>query len=259
MFKSTKYSFILFLLTAIFIIPVLAATITISPDNMNGWFSAAETGDAAPAQFVFGPGNPPAGAGSARFVLDDGGDGVILVTSLVGVRLDEFTTMNYSTYVTQNTGVQTIALQFNIDFDLTDANSSWQGRMVYEPYYDNSVLTGQWQTWDALAGRWWFTGLPGRANCPISSPCSVATILSLYPNIGVQANPNLGAVLFKAGSGWTVFDGNVDALTLGINGIDTTYDFEPGTASCRNGGWQSLGFRNQGQCISAIVSNSGGN
>jgi hypothetical protein len=31
----------------------------------------------------------------------------------------------------------------------------------------------------------------------------------------------------KAGSGWVTFDGNADALTIGVEGEDTTYDFEP--------------------------------
>jgi hypothetical protein len=32
----------------------------------------------------------------------------------------------------------------------------------------------------------------------------------------------------KAGSGWSSFDGNVDALSVGIDGAETIFDFEGG-------------------------------
>lgn len=72
------------------------------------------------------------------------------------------------------------------------------------------------------------------------------------------------AIVFKAGSGWSSFDGNVDKFTIGINdgngGEDiTTYDFNlhdtPATAEqCKNGGYKTFSpptgvYKNQGQCI----------
>jgi hypothetical protein len=45
-----------------------------------------------------------------------------------------------------------------------------------------------------------------------------------FPNIGIHAN--FGAVVLKAGSGWSAFRGNADDLRIGIDGVVTVYDFE---------------------------------
>ncbi len=63
--------------------------------------------------------------------------------------------------------------------------------------------------------------------------------------------------ILKAGSGWASFDGNVDALTIGIGGSTTSYNFELGPTSeegCRNGGWVGI-YKNQGQCVSSFAKN----
>ncbi len=74
-------------------------------------------------------------------------------------------------------------------------------------------------------GKWWGTRRPISGSCPISAPCTWNEVLSLFPKAGIH---NLfGAILFKAGSGWASFDGNVDAFTIGINGAETTYDLDP--------------------------------
>jgi nitrous oxidase accessory protein NosD len=38
--------------------------------------------------------------------------------------------------------------------------------------------------------------------------------------------------MLKAGSSWNGFDGNADALSIGINGVETVFDFEPAFGSC---------------------------
>lgn len=207
-----------------------ANALIVDPTTPN-WISGNETsgGGADFFGFVSGPGTPPGGNGSFRMTLDNGADGVALFTpQLRGTRLDELTALTYNTYQASNLGPQAIAFQFNIDYDVTDADLGWQGRLVFEPINTagNVVQSGVWQNWDALAGNWWSTGFPGKGVCPQGSPCSIATILASFPNAGVHAT--LGGFLFKAGSGWPVpFDGNVDLLTIGINGQNSVYDFEP--------------------------------
>lgn len=67
----------------------------------------------------------------------------------------------------------------------------------------------------------------------------------IRPNAGIHAT--FGAVSLKAGSNWNGFEGNADALTIGVNGADTTYDFEaetPCSAICyvdANAGNDSFG------------------
>ena len=35
-----------------------------------------------------------------------------------------------------------ISLGFDIDYDVTDLNTAYQGRLTFEPYYTNTVMTG---------------------------------------------------------------------------------------------------------------------
>jgi hypothetical protein len=57
-----------------------------------------------------------------------------------------------------------------------------------------------------------------------ASPCTWTQVLAAFPNIGIHAA--YGAVVLKAGSGWSSFRGNVDNLTISLDGVATTYNFE---------------------------------
>lgn len=214
---------------------VLAATNVVDETNAD-WGFAGEGGTGS-GNFVNGPDSPPLGTGSAQFILDTTGSGLILGTQIfAGTALDDLTTLEYSTYNSVGNNLVAPALQINIDYDLTDSTTTWQGRLVFEPYFDNTVIDGTWQTWDALAGRWWMTGTPivgdsvAAQQCPDTTPCDLATLLGFYPDAGVQVGA-LSGVLFKAGSGWLAgYQGNVDAFTIGVSGADTTFDFE--TINC---------------------------
>jgi len=220
-------------------------TITVSPSDMGNWaFAPENTVGGQSGQFVTGPDTAPLGDGSAQLVLTASNEGQILVTNTyAGTRLDSITELKYSTYRTAGGAAQAPALSFEFDNDVTDADNDWRGRLTYEPYHTQTVSTGVWQEWDALddaagsgTGAWW--GSPNALstlddNCPQSNPCTWAEILALYPNAGIRdtGSPFAGLLLFKAGSGWATFDGNVDNFVIGIDtgaGVHTTtYDFEP--------------------------------
>jgi hypothetical protein len=52
-------------------------------------------------------------------------------------------------------------------------------------------------------------------------------VLTAFPNAGVRNTVGSG-ILFKAGGGLgSNFDGNVDALKVGIRAFRTTYNYEP--------------------------------
>lgn len=203
------------------------STFVVSPAHTHGWGFLAEGNPVASSgSFVHGPGSPPLGTGSARLtVADASGAELFGVAAYQGTYFRDITKLQYSTYRTSGAPALAIALQFNVDYDLADANTGWQGRLVYEPYQSGAVVTtGAWQTWNPLLGKWWASGNPGKTSCPQSAPCTWAQVLATWPNAGIGATS--GAVLFKAGSGWGSFDGNVDAFTIGVNGDNTTYDFE---------------------------------
>jgi len=208
----------------------LGPTVVVVDENNANWGFLAETGTPT-GSFVLGPATPPLGTGSARFELPAGADGMLVGTQLhAGTRMADITAFRYSTY--QNITPQAVALQFNIDYDDTDSTTSWQGRLVFEPSTIGTVQIATWQSWDALAGRWWSTGTPivgdtsGAVLCPQATPCPWATVLGSYPNAAVQSGA-LAGILLKAGSGWPAgFDGNADSLRIATTTEDVIYNFE---------------------------------
>lgn len=254
-----------------------AGAYVVSPAGMNGWYFWNDKDDiptGSPGELVSGPGTPPLGVGSVRLgPLTDigttgGGHSVIATNDYLGTRVDAITSLSYSTY--QPGPVLAIALQFDVRYRPSDV--SYGGRLVFEPYQNGAVSVGAgWQSWSPLAGKWWAskttvagTGgtqvvpLPA-GNCAQATPCTWAQLLAAFPDAIVA-----GRFLFKAGSNWNGFDGNADALTVGVNGANVTYDFEPYDVAttkdeCKNGGWAGVtrtdgsGFKNQGDCVSYTV------
>ena len=248
-------------------------TVTVSSIDMKGWTFFDDAGPTPcfatdVCAMVGGPAMPPAGSGSARLKLvattDRPSLGALLV-QLAGKRLADITTLSYSTYKTSPTtptDVLAIALQFPVDNDVTDNNFAFRGRLVFEPYQEPSlgpVQSGVWQTWNTLNGKWWLSSAGNLARfpssvCAQSTPCTVAELLGHYPNIGIRDVPGEPNTILKAGGGWASFDGNTDALKVGIGGTTTTYNFEVGPTNkdeCKNGGWEGI-FKNQGQCVSSF-------
>lgn len=220
-----------------------AGTVVVTPVNMRGWSFYDDQNDAActnaaVCSLVPGPDTPPAGIGSAELATPNAGDGsALILPDYAGTLLSDVSTLSYETYrqsVDAGNNLA-IALQFNVDYDLTDAATDYMGRIVFEPYQTSggNVVQDTWQTWDALSGKWWGTrstvtvgGLSVANPCVQASPCSWSALLTDFPNIGVHGT--LGAVVLKAGSTWQGFRSNVDKLTIGVGNVNTTFDFEPG-------------------------------
>jgi hypothetical protein len=268
MFKKL-FLILIFTLVGITAIASVSASslVVVTPDNMQGWAFVQEVPNGT-GSLVNGPSVPPLGSGSAFMTLDATGRMLLLTQAYAGTRLDAITALQYSTYKTAGSGPWAISLQFDIDTNLTDGNTAWQGRLTYEPYYTQPIVDGVWQTWNPLTSgaNWWFSGAPGNAVCSIGSPCTWAQVIAAFPNAGLRAG--VGMLNLKAGGPWSGFQGAVDALTVGVNGADTTFDFEaappligPPTSKdqCKNGGWATFNnptFRNQGNCVSFVNQNS---
>jgi hypothetical protein len=244
--------------------------IKVTPSNMQGWsFINDQTDGAGSGSLVIGPGSPPLGVGSAHFELSGSTDGQIVAKAAYqGVKLSDLTSLTYSTYVSSATtgNAQAVALQFNVSNGISTA---YQGRIVFEPYQNadqQTLAKDSWQSWDAINSgnaKWWFSK-PSffSGQCGQASPCTWDYIKTQFAN--VQIHPTYGAVVLKAGSGWNDFDGNVDALTVGVQGDNTIYDFEPYAVAtdkdqCKQGGWMGLAdsngnsFKNQGDCVSFVA------
>lgn len=204
-----------------------AEAVAVSSANPGGWAFLQETATAS-GSFITGDHADLFGSGSARIQLGSTGGGLLGTLLFAGTRLDHIADLSYSTYQPPaNPGtVQTISLQLDMDYNLADSNTAWQGRLVYEPYFSETVAKGAWQTWDPLQGKWWATGNPGKGACPQSNPCTWSQVLSAFPEAGIRAS--VGGLSFKAGSGWPAnWQGNVDAFVIVVGDEATAFDFEP--------------------------------
>ena len=215
-----------------------AAVVVVSPSSPNGWTfvndatNAPETGT-----FVTGPATPPLSTGSVQLAAPTTADAHMVATqAYAGTPLLSITNLDYSTFQSGPPSPLAIALEFDIHYRPLTDGTHYGGRLVYEPYQNGTVTVGSgWQHWDALNGGsalWWASNVKGPTttpsgfgsdgHCPISSPCTWKQVLSFFPNAEI-----LGNLLLKAGSGWSGFTGNADALTVGVGGSTTTYDFNP--------------------------------
>ena len=236
-------------------------TFVVTPTNPYGWYFYDDTTDStttATGNFVDGPATPPLGSGSVHLTALTATDRQAIATNAyAGTPISNITTWGYSTY--QPGPTLAITLQFDIKYRTTD--TAYGGRLVFEPYQQSGTVGSGWQTWNPYNGVWWAsktTAAGSNGLCPQSSPCTWAQVTSSFPDATIN-----GRLLLRAGGNWTNFDGNADALTIGItDGTATqvdTYDFNLHSAptnaeQCKNGGYKTFNpsFKNQGQCIQYV-------
>ena len=226
----------------------------VTPANMNGWTFVDDTTDGpGTGTLVTGPGTPPLRTGSVRLALTSSATDRQMVGTFAhgGTRLADITKLQYETYRSSlNVGdFLGVMLQFDVDYNLTDADTSYQGRLVFEPQYNalpGGVPQNTWQTWNGLTGMWWSSRAPFNAVCSQASRCTWAQVLAAWPDAGIHADiagsgiP--GRLLLRAGPS-PDFDGNADGVIVGVSGVNTTYDFEPAstTDACDDGNACTLG------------------
>lgn len=243
----------------------LAATVTVTPADMDGWTAVNDTCGAASTgaiSFVSGPGTPPAGEGSLRLSVGANGDSypTLRTDDYGGVKLGDLTSLTYWTYVsTPGAGSQAPYIDLYVDWNGDNARDDI---ITFEPVYQGTVTLGTWQQWDALAGQWWSSTQGGPP--PLFT---LASYIAAHPDATILAGDD--SFILAAGCGgaaWPNFVGSADKLTVGVAGSSTTYDFEPtigpptSKAQCKNGGWKRFNnprFKNQGQCVAYVNHNDG--
>lgn len=219
----------------------------VTPENLKGWgFYDDQIDERIAPDFVAGPATPPLGEGSARLAVVGATEGKILSANiLLGTKLADVSELRYSTYQTTSSGGASPTLQLGIDFDLTDNNTEWMGRLVYVPNATQQVNEDEWQTWDVLddaagtgSGNWFFTRQQpengSNGACPQNNKCTWAEVLAAFPNIGISTvgddaknGAGRGFIGFKVGSGDSNLDANVDKLEITIDGAKSVFNFEP--------------------------------
>ena len=253
-----------------------AGTTTVTVDETSlgsSWTLTADT--SASGAFVAGPKTAPAGSGSFEFTIPDKGKVTLSTKTVAGQMLRDVDAVNYATY---RAGTSTMpgntAPSVNMEVctgGLSPSGCTGYTTLVWEPVYaygtaangNNPIVNDTWQTWDALGhtstsytGGWWSTRtIPGLTAA--GGYVSLAEIQRANPNAAIRS---FGVNVGHGPSG--TFSGNADALTLGLKGSTTVYNFEhavilTGKDQCKNDGWMastSPTFTNQGDCVSSFAS-----
>lgn len=197
---------------------------TITPLTPGTWTSQNTlTGTTA---FVTGPGTPPSGTGSAEFSAGADGNSIAALanTSYHKVPISSITALTYNTWVqTPGTGQEAPYLVLNISTD--GASETIEAVLIFEPQYQGvGVVTGAWQSWNAGTGQWYVKSVgPGTLT-------TLAAYASANPGAVIVNQGLIGGFQIVAGGlspNWDGFEGNVDRLSITVNGQVITYDFEP--------------------------------
>ena len=224
------------------VVCAVGCKVVVTPSASNGWFFVNE-GANGTGYYTNGPAVPPEGRGSALLSIDGTGREGIGTLQYQGTSLSTITSLSYSTYQAYSGSPhETPTLAFDVDYDANDSSSAYQGRLVYVPSVAGAVAAQTWQTWNTLTGTGaWYSSASGSSGyrpivgdtpqtnppCNQTTYCTWSTILADYPNARVR--PSSGLFLIRAGGPTTGgFVGATDAVTVGINGNDLTWDFEPG-------------------------------
>jgi hypothetical protein len=245
-------------ISSLILVPALEAvsradsTVVVTPSNMNGWTLNTYDGnvnnttgqpDSGAAEMVTGPATPPLGVGSAHLATPvGGGDGAaaIATESYDGIPLAAVTALSYSTYDVTNNGQQFPYLAISIAQNDGSGNTD---TLFFEPPYQQPTtgnpllpdqgapVQNQWQSWNAYVGGFWDNN--GIGNPGVGSPGvePLAAFEAAYPlaTIANGGYPGLGGIAMQVGFGapGETEDGYVDDFTIGVAGVNTTYDFEP--------------------------------
>jgi hypothetical protein len=235
-----------------------ADPVVVSPANMHNWTLNSFDGNgnivnSGPyygiAAMVTGPATPPLGVGSAELATPTGaGDGgaAIATESYDGTLLTSITALSYSSYDVTNNGQQFPYLAISINTGSIDnagdsgATVNTTDTLFFEPPYQqtttgNPTLPNQatptlhtWQTWNAFVGGYWDNNNiagTGTGVMPLS------TFETDYPLATIENGglAGLGGIALQVGfaSSGDTYQGYVDNVTIGVAGVNTTYDFEP--------------------------------
>lgn len=239
---------------------VLAApqTVVVTPAHLQGWQEYPGTGEPA---FVTDPSSPlPPGA--LQFDTPNPSDEVQMYRDLTPTAINQITKMSYSAKRLDGATYASPAyvLGINPNDGSTNEIYAW-----YEPVYNQPATTNynDWQTFnlDTTTTKFWsfdtIDATHGGANG--ANLFTLSDVAAKYPNAKViDLTLNVGS----GTPGWSV---RADNVTFN----DTTWNFEVTNVptdknDCKNGGYASLtdangkAFKNQGDCVSYVVSNKGG-
>jgi Right handed beta helix region len=176
------------------------------------------------------------GAGSLELTTDGttAAKAGLYTHTMAGTPLSDVTSLSYWTdQVAASLPSGDASFQLQVDVDGTLGDGSGFTTLVYEPYWNGTVASRTWQSWDVAAGQFWSShsttgGIGGDLVAGAGGPplYRLNQVEAMYPN----------AVVVGIGLDVGTFNPSYD---IGVDGVvfnDTTYNFEPGVCSTSTSG-----------------------
>jgi hypothetical protein len=263
--RNVIASFVVICVASMACVARAGGVVNVTPANMNDWTinSFDDNGNIVnsgpyygTAAMVPGPATPPIGTGSAELATPIGfadGAAAIATEKFDGMFLSSITALSYATYDVTNNGQQFpyLAISINTNDVHGDTDTLFFEPPYQEPSTGNPTLPDQgatvqneWQIWNAYVGGFWDNngiGDPGVAENGNPGVEPLSAFLAAYPNATIANGgfPGLGGIALQVGfeSNGDTEVGYVDDFTIGINGVNTTYNFDPSSTPLPKTAW----------------------
>ncbi len=234
-----------------------AATIVVT-QNSSGW-GPMDTRPGGAVEFTEEHGAPAGlGEGSLELTTDatTAAKADYWTLAHAGTPLADVTDLSYWTYQAATPQAPTAAASYQVQVDTNGAAEGGFTTLVYEPYWNGTVVPATWQQWDVDAGLFWSSRTV--AECGLVAGAGGPPLYTLDAVEALCPDAVVGGIGVNVGS----FNPGYTVATDGVTFNDTTYDFELGRApvtkdDCKNGGWATFddpAFKNQGDCVSYVTS-----
>jgi hypothetical protein len=192
----------------------------VTPNHQLGW-STADTRPGGDVNFVVDS-SAPAGDGALQLTTDATTAAKAQYMHSAQVPLSSVTSLGYDTKQNSGPPVAAPSYQLLVDLDGTPATFT---TLVYEPYWNGTVVPQTWQQWDVVQGLFWSWWTSGSGACTVTAApggpptYTLATLQAACPK----------AVVVGYGVNVGTYNPNYDVETdlFDFNGL--IYDFEPAT------------------------------
>jgi len=244
------------LVLAVPMVASAATTVVVTPANTQGWYEA----DVRPGGDInfIEDATSPLPTGALQLLTDNTTVAKAAYLKDASVPLSSVTELSYATK--QVSGPPTADPSYQLLIDLNGAAPGGFTTLVYEPYWNGTVVPGTWQTWDVDSGLFWSSRTFSEGTCMVVNGAGGPPFYTLA---GLQATcPD--AVTLSFGVNVGSFNPNYNVETDAVNFNGTTYDFEltnePLTKEqCKDEGYKNYTdaegnpFKNQGQCVKYVT------
>ncbi len=207
----------------------------------SGWNLNPDPGNATP--YKFSTQEASLGFGSLRVEPLSADDAARKFIGILPLSADvaDFSAINYDFFVDTANVTDTEEFYLNIYANLPGSSSYYDCRYDYVPA---DGPTREWRTMSTVQGA-------NAIRAPHGAPCgaspsempSGSTVSFLALNVGDTSLNDANVA------------GYFDKVVVDLGSSVTTYDFEPSPATkddCKKGGFSDYGYKNQGECVSAL-------